>query len=241
MTDEQLHRRMISKRLLIISAFLILLGAGLLYFRSTKIPELNAYRSAKAQESGLQSKVSSLQADIASKTNTINENGKQLVSFTEDKIVFINRASELATEHGVEMNEISVSDVWTEGQMSGMTTRVEVEGTLAGVRGFISNYCNVAYTNRITNVSCRPSDKYPWMYRYIDDLKVLQWLDLSEEEDKFKTEEQEYRRQQQQEILNNGGSVSDTSNQEDRSITLDDMFKQFTFKLYIQVDFLGRQ
>lgn len=90
-------------------------------------------------------------------------------------------------------------------------------------------------------MSCRPTDDYPWIQRYIDDLNVLDWFDLTEEESKYENEASEQRRQQQQEILASGGSVETLNQDTERSITLDDMFKAYNFKLYIEVDFLGRQ
>lgn len=243
MSDQQLHRRMVSKRLLIVSVLLILLGCGLYYVKIYYDPTLAAYRSQKAQEQGLQSQITALQADIAQKTATIEETGKQLVSFSEDKIKYINLASELAGKYDVNINELSVSDVFNQGQMSLMTTVVEVQGNLEGVRGFISEYCNQNYTNRITKISMRPDDRYQWMHRYIDDLLVLPWFDLDAEKQLWEEENAEAIRQQQQEILNAGGTVADLEafNQRVHSITLDDMFKSYTFKLYLQIDFLGRQ
>ena len=90
MTDEQLHRRMISKRLLIVSVLLLLLGAGLLYYRFYRQPELQQYRAQKAQETSLQSQITQLQATNGQMSATIEENGKELVSFSEDKIKYIN-------------------------------------------------------------------------------------------------------------------------------------------------------
>ena len=243
MTDEQLHRRMISKRLLIVSVLLLLLGAGLLYYRFYRQPELQQYRAQKAQETSLQSQITQLQATNGQMSATIEENGKELVSFSEDKIKYINLASELSSKWEVTINELSVSVVWNEGQMAGMTTVVEVEGNMEGVRGFISDYCGSNYTNRITKIACRPDDRYEWMYRYIDDLQILNWFDLSKEKDMWESENAEAIRQQQQEILNNGGSIEnfDALAGQIKSITLDDMFKDYRFKLYLQVDFLGRQ
>lgn len=243
MTDEQLHRRLISKRLLIVAIILLLASAGLLYYRSTRLPELESYKAAKAQEAGLQAQVQQLQTDLSSKTATIEENGKHLISFSEDNTVFVNRASTLASKYSLGMNSLSVSGVWNEGTMAGMTAQVEVQGTLDGIRGFISEYCDPNYTNRIISVACRPDEDYPWLSRYIDDLNVLDWLDLTAEFEKYANEEDELRRQQGQEILNNGGTILDITTEEDtnRALTLDDMFKQFTFNLYIEVDFLGRQ
>ena len=243
MTDEQLHRRLIAKRLLIIAVLLLLAAAGLLYYRSTQLPALAQYRSLRAQEASLEQRVQQLQNDNASKQSIIEENGRTLVSFAEDRNVFVSRASDLAVSNGVVVTELSVSSVWSEGSMAGQTARVEVEGSLAGVRGFISQYCDPSVTNRITHISCRPKEDYPWMARYIDELQVLKWLDLTAEEQKYASEVQELYRQQQQEILNGGGSVENLIDPyaTEPSITLDDMFKDFTFKLYLEVDFLGRQ
>ena len=242
MTDEQLHRRLVAQRLLIVAVILLLAAAGLLYYRSTQLPGLANYRALRAQESSLEQEVQNLQSQVSTVSATIEENGKSLVSFNDDRNVFITRASDLAVKYGVIMDELSVSDVWTEGSMAGQTARVQVRGSMQGVRGFLSEYCDPTVTNRITHVSCRPTDEYPWMTRYIDDLNVLGWLDLSEEESLYLGELQELRRQQQQAALNGGESVEFYDPTQTRpSIKLDDMFKDFTFRLYLEVDFLGRQ
>lgn len=242
MTDEQLHRRLVSQRLLIVAVILLLAAAGLLYYRSTQLPGLANYRALRAQEASLEQEVQNLQSQVATVSSTIEENGRSLVSFTEDRNVFVTRASDLAVKWGVILDELSVSGVWNEGSMAGQTARVQVRGSLQGVRGFIDEYCDPNVTNRITHVSCRPTDDYPWMSRYIDDLTVLNWLDLSEEEALYLGELQELRRQQQQALLNGGETVEFYDPTATRpSITLDDMFKDFTFRLYLEVDFLGRQ
>lgn len=243
MTDEQLHRKLVAKRLIIVAVILLIAAGGLLYYRSTNLPALAQYRSLKAQEASLEGQVQQLQTDNAAKQAIIEENGRSLVSFSDDQNVFVTRATDLALQNGVKVTELSVSSVWSEGSMSGQTARVEVEGSLGGVRGFVSQYCDPTVTNRITHISCRPTDDYPWMSRYMDQLNVLGWLDLKDEEAKFATELQDYYRQQNQQALNEGESVMQfvDPNATRPSITLDDMFKDFTFKMYIQVDFLGRQ
>lgn len=229
MSDEQLHRRMVSKRLLIIALVLVAFSGGLFYYRYYMQTDLNRWKSEKAQENSLRNEIQALESAIGGLSSTIEETGKELVSFSEDKIVYINLASELATKYGVTINELSVSDVWTEGQMAGMTTVVEVQGTFEGVRGFVSEYCGTNHTNRITKIACRPDARFEWMWRYIDDLIIMPWFDLTEEESMYDKEMSEANRE-------NGMVVED----EVRSITLEDMFADYTFKLYLQVDFLGR-
>lgn len=246
MSDQQIHRRMMSKRLLIISVLLVILGCGLYYVKIYFDPSLASYRSQKSQEAGLQSQITSLQGTISNMSQTIEETGKELVSFSEDKIKYVNLASELSTKYDVTITELSVSDVLSQGQMSMMTTVVEVEGDLEGVRGFISEYCGQNYTNRITKISMRPyGEEQSWTKRYIDELTVLDWYSeaMQEERQLWEEENQEAIRQQQQDILNAGGSVSDVNalNGKRHSLTLDDLFKNYTFRLYLQVDFLGRQ
>lgn len=137
MTDEQLHRRMISTRLLIVAVVLLLAAAGMLYYRSYRQPELVNYRSLKAQEEGLQNTITSMQSEVASRQASIDQNGQQLVSFSEDRNVFVTRAAELAQTCGVGMPKFSVSKEWNEGSMGGMTVQIEIEGGIEGIRNFL--------------------------------------------------------------------------------------------------------
>lgn len=202
MTDEQLNRRIAIKRLLIVAAILILVSCGLFYFRISTEGQVQLYHQQKSQEASVQAQVEQLTSANNQLMATIEENGKELVSFSEDKIKYINLASELSLEHNVVINKLTVSDVWQEGEMSGMTTSIEVEGQLTDVRAFVEEYCGVNYTNRINVVSCRPSGRYVWLSRGIDEQKVLSWFDLSEDEALYQEqleqqEAEEYRANQE--------------------------------------------
>ncbi len=243
MTDELLHKRMIAKRLIIVAVVLLVLSIGLFYFKVTEQPEIDAYNAQIAQEAGLQSTIKSLQ-DVNSQLNaTIEQNGKKLVSFSEDKIVYTVRASEEAEKWGVTITKLQVSNIWVEGQMSGMTTRIEIEGNLDAVRGFVSEYCDTEHTNRITTISCRPIGRYPWMSRDIDNNLVIDWFNLDEEFKNFENMSDQQREEFLLElqaagynpILGDDGSISV------KPLTIEEMFKDFTFKLYLEVDFLGQQ
>lgn len=181
MSDVQLKRRLVIRRRIIISILTLLLAAGMLYFKYTTEASYEAYLADKAQESSLQSTLKFLQEEKRNLQATVDENGKQLVSFTEDKIKYINLASQLSIEHNVRINKLTVSDIMQEGAMSIMTTTIEVEGMFGDVQDFISSYCSTNYTNRINVVSCRPSGRYAWLQRNIDDDLVLTWFDLGQE------------------------------------------------------------
>lgn len=181
MSDEQLHRRMINKRMIAVAILLILISCGLWYYYYSTSSVVTTYSAQKSQESSLQSQLSSLESTNASLRETIEQTGKELVSFTDDKIKYVNLASELSENHDVSIGKLTVSDVWTEGQMAGMTVAIEAEGTLSAITDFVNDYCNLKYTNRINVVSCRPVGRYPWMTRGIDGELVLDWFDLSSE------------------------------------------------------------
>ena len=267
MSDAQLKQRLIIKHRLIIAGLLLVVAVGLLYFKYSTDSTWAQYQSDKQQESVVQSNVDSLNATNAQLMATIEENGKQLVSFSEDKIKYINLASDLSLEHSIRINKLTVSDVWEEGEMSVMTTSIEVEGSRSNVRAFVEEYCGANYTNRINVVSCRPSGRYVWLQREVDGEKVLNWFDLSQDEALYES----LMKQQQKEenaagsefgipqVQENAQTPSytfdpDTSSfidtvtgevispevLDETPITLDKMFSDRPMKVYLVIDFLGR-
>ena len=268
MTDAQLRRRLIIKRMLIVSAVLLLLSMGMLYFQLVTQPQLDQYKAEKNQEVSFQNQLNTLSKANAELLATITENGKELVSFTEDKIKYINLASELSLSNNVRINKLTVSDVWDEGEMSGITTSIEVEGNLHDIRTFVEQYCGTQYINRIDVVSCRPSGRYVWLERRIDGQNVLGWFDLADDEqlyDELLDAELDSLRQQAAELgltvdeskpsLSSNyiydpktglfkdeatGAIVTQEMLDETPITLDKMFAEKPVKVYLVIDFLGR-
>lgn len=267
MSDAQLKQRLIIKHRLIIAGLLFLVAIGLMYFKYTTDSEWSQYQSDKQQEAVVQANVDSLTDANNQLLATIEENGKQLVSFSEDKIKYINLASDLSLEHSIRINKLTVSDVRDEGEMAVMTTSIEVEGSLSNVRAFVEEYCGTDYTNRINVVSCRPSGRYVWLQREVDGEKVLNWFDLSEDEALYK----DLMDQQEQAakaagsefgipVVKEGeasasyifdpetssfvdsvtGEVISPDVLDETPITLDKMFADRPMKVYLVIDFLGR-
>lgn len=270
MTDEQLKRKNTIKRILLGSFILLLLSCGIWYFRYSTEAEYQSYLSQVAQEASAQQQVSSLTSANNELLTTIEENGKELVSFSEDKIKYINLASELSLKYNVVINKLTVSDVWNEGEMSGMTTSIEIQGTLDDVESFVEDYCSTKYTNRVNVVSMRPLGRYVWLGRAIDDEKVLTWFDLSQDEtlweEKVRSDAAQALQQQVADnfglpvvnttvtstlpytydpdtgkFIYNGTSVEVDQDTLDLSpISLDKMFSAVDMKAYLVIDFLGR-
>lgn len=269
MSDEQLRQRLIIKRRLILSGVLLLLSAAIVYFWIRTNPEWSQYQFEKDQESSIQAQIDSLTAANNQLLATIEENGKELVSFSEDKIKYINLASELSLRHSVRINKLTVSDVWQEGEMSGMTTAIEVEGDLSNVREFIDEYCSTNYTNRINVVSCRPSGRYTWLQRGIDGQNVLGWFDLSVDDALYKDLQSQIEAERMQQNTEAGipvassieddlaiavywdpelgsfinaatGEMVSQEELDETPITLDKMFAPVPMKVYLVIDFLGR-
>ena len=263
MTDEQLRRRLVIRRRLIVSFLLCLLSAALLYFRVATNHEIESYERDKAQESSVKSQIESMTAANNQLVATIEENGKQLVSFTEDKIKYINLASELSKEHKLVINDLRVSDIWQEGEMSCMTTTLEVEGVLPNVQDFLEAYCGSQYTNRIIQISCRPTDSFAWVRRGIDGNKTLSWFDITKDFNLYENimEQQENSKYNEDTQVNKGpdfpvipkydpesgkfynpitGLPATEEEMETTPITLDKLFAPKVYKVHIVVDFLGR-
>lgn len=269
MSDEQLKRKADIKKILIGSALIFLVACCLFYFRWSTSAEVEMYKSSKSQEASVQSTIDSLTASNAELSSIIEETGKELVSFSEDKIKYINLASELSIQHSVRINKLVVSDVFQDGEMSCMTTTLEVQGDLTNVKDFVEEYCSTHYTNRINVVSCRPLGNSVWLSRDIDDENVLTWFDLSSDEsmqEQQKAEEEQERYQQQSKnefglpitdvsdvklaysydpisgkFFYNGTSVEVPQEVLDETpLTLDKMFANKPIKAYLVIDFLGR-
>lgn len=182
MSDEQIRRRLRIRNRLIFSVALIVVSACLLYFRFYTEAIVDLWKREKQQEESLNSQIQTLTDANNQLMSTIEENGKELVSFSSDKLKYVNLASELSLENDVRINKLTVSNVWTEGEMSGMTTTIEIEGLLTDVQDFVNEYCSTDYTNRINVISCRPSGRQVWLARDIDGEKVLTWFNLEEDE-----------------------------------------------------------
>lgn len=241
MSDEQLRQRLFIKHRLMVALLLFAISVGLFYYKIFTDTEWNQYTSEKQMEASVQSQVDSLTATNNQLLSTIEENGKQLVSFTEDKIKYINLASELSIMHAVRINKLTVSDVWQEGVMSGMTTTIEVEGKLSDVKSFVEEYCSVDYTNRINTISCRPTGRYAWLQRNIDGEKVLGWFDLSEDNALYQDLQNEAAAQQNAANSEFGIPVTSQSSEDTKTpITLESMFTETPMKVYLVIDFLGR-
>lgn len=186
MTEQNQRTKIVVQRILIVAILLLGLSGGAVYYRISTQPSVDSYISEKSQESTLRMQLQSLESQNAQRVDTIEQTGKELVSFSEDKIKYINLASSLSEEHNVTVDKLTVSDVWTEGQMAGMTTQIEIEGTLANIRNFVNAYCSTKYANRVNTVSFRPTDRFAWVSRELDGSKVIEWFDLTDEEEIYR-------------------------------------------------------
>lgn len=244
MTDAQVMRRKAIKQRLTISALLVVVALGLGYFRYSTEATYTAYKSDKAQESQLEQQLQTLENTNNTLLQTIEENGKQLVSFSEDKIKYINLASSLSLKHKVRINKLTVSDIWQEGEMSGMTTTIEIEGNYSDVKQFVDAYCSSEYTNRINVISCRPSGRFAWLQRDIDGETILSWFDLGADIELYNKYQEDlmYLARQRQEAGLDGEHLIDepTYDDEKTPITLAKMFKEEPVKVYLVIDFIGR-
>ena len=270
MSDEQLKRKSSIKKILILSGVLLLASVMLMYFRYATNASYQTYQSQKAQEGSVRDNVMVLSNANSELLVIIEENGKELVSFSEDKIKYINLASELSIQHGVTINKLTVSDVWNEGEMSGMTTSIEVEGDLTAVKEFIEDYCSTEYTNRINVVSCRPAGRYAWLERGIDGENALTWFDLGPDQAMYEEQENVSSSGLLQlqapdgdfglpitnmseldlpytydaatgKFVYSGTSVAvDQDTLDETPITLEKMFADSPMKAYLVIDFLGR-
>lgn len=241
MTDEQLYQRLKIRRITILAAILILFSALFVYYRVSTEAEVQKYKNDLAQETSLQKQIDDLTTQNTQLQMNIEETGKELVSFSEDKLKYINLASNLSNKYSVRLNKLSVSDVWTEGQMAGMTTDIEIEGAMANIRSFVEEYCGSKYTNRINAISCRPIDRYPWLARSIDGNRVLTWFDLTEESKAYESEvgnegiDESKRFEAGVAVAPSGTTLG-----ESLYITLADMFSSKNMRVYLNIDFLGR-
>lgn len=243
MTDEQLQEKLRIRRILIISAIFILISVALAYYRISTDSVIRKYKGDQGQAETLQTQIDTLTDQVSQLQSSIEQNGKELVSFTEDKIKYINLASSLSNQFNVRLSKLSVSDVWTEGQMAGMTTDIEIEGSLANIRSFVEEYCGSKYTNRINEISCRPIDRYPWLARTIDGERVLSWFDLTDETKAYEDHLAESELPDESNRFEAGVAVAPSGSElgESQYITLDDMFAAKTMRVYLQIDFLGRE
>ena len=242
MSDEQLLRKQQVKKLAIICIAMAMVSIAILVWSFQQFESYDLYVSDKAREKTLAAQVNSLRSSNESMSATIEENGKELVSFDEDRIKYVNLASDLSLQTGVQINRITVSDIIDEGEMTYMNTKIEIEGMIPDIARFIFKYCGGNNANRINVVSCRPSGRYAWLDRGIDGQKVMAWFDLSEDERIYEEFLKDIRREEIKEASEFDIPVEGL-NSEDSGldiITLDKMFATEPAKVYMSIDFLGR-
>lgn len=229
-----------SRNLFIVALLLFVMSGGLLYYSSTNEATVKNYEADVASASSLESQIASLTQENERLTSTIEQNGKELVSFTDDKNKYTTLASDLSKTYNVKLNKLTVSDIWQDGQMAVMTTNVELSGTYDNVRKFVDEYCSNEYTNRINVVSLRQDEDYVWVSRDIDGELILDWFDLSEEQsyyDKFVQEKEAER----QALANAAGVKLESTTAEERDpISLEVLWRDVPIKAYLEIDFLGR-
>lgn len=270
MSDEQLRKRLKIRRILIGSVLILLCACGLMYYTYSTTDDWQSYLDEKAQEATYATQVNMLTETNNQLLSTIEENGKKLISFSEDKIRYINLTSELSLKYSVRINKLAVSDVWNEGEMSGMTTAIEVQGSLTNVKDFLAEYCGSNYTNRVNVVSCRPLGRYAWLTRTIDGNKVIGWFDTTIDQDMYTRQLNQLEIEERNLLAAQGieveverdpipiqlvpvydpetGVIKDlvtgvelTQEQLDEMpISVDTMFAEKPIRIYLVVDFLGR-
>lgn len=242
MTDEKISRRKAVMKSVITCVVLLavcLASIGFVMFTQVDVDE---WELAKEKEHSLQMQLDSVAAQNSQLSATIEETGKKLVSFSDDKLTYIDKASTLSITHEVQINKLTVSDVWSEGQMSGMTVTIEVQGNTKDVQDFVLEYCSSQSANRVNSISYRPADKYVWVQRSVDDSRVLSWFDLQEEEAQYAVNQQ--KQQQKSAVVKMEGDLAtaddgDTVDESDE-ISIETMFADRPVKAYLVVDFLGR-
>ena len=268
MSDEQLRRKAVIIRIFITALVFNLLTGALYYYHFITAPEIKMYDAEMGQVESVRAQINRLTEDNNILMSRIESSGEELVSFSEDKIKYINLASQLSQKYSVVINHLTVSDVWLEGEMSGMTTIIEVEGKMDKVRDFLNEYCGVNNVNRINTISCRPSGRYAWLARSIDGQKVISWFDLSQEnslQETINAEEEAAKRQgsgaassiltgisqvfSEQYMYNDktgrfeyilSGEEVPQEVLDKTPLTLEKMFADQKVKVYLVVDFLGR-
>lgn len=244
MTDEQMRLKESVRRLTIVGLLLIALASSIAVWCYNQRSVYEYYLEDKRREANLQAQMDSLSKENNRLYEVIEENGKELVSFTENKIMYVNLASELAIKYNVRINQLSVGDVVSEGEMSSMTTIVEIEGKLEDIRKFVTDYCGTNYTNRIEVVSCRPNGRYAWLARNIDGENILAWFDLTEDKKIYEEwVEEGYAAREQAEKDAEAGIVreeDDYIEEVQRPVTADELFEDVPLRVFMSIDFLGR-
>lgn len=244
MTDSQIKQKESTRRAIILLVFAVLVSGFAWYWYYQLHTDYTYWEKEKQQEVVIQQQVTNLSNAVQEMATQIDEAGKELVSFTEDRIKYVNLASDLSSKHNLRIERLTVSDLKTEGEMQIMTTSIEVDGMFEDVNNFVKDYCAEHNMNRINIVSCRPTGRYAWVTRGIDEEKVLGWFDLEPEQELHDA----YVDKVQGSGANSYGQHVDLDKAEDKpvnvveydAITVDKMFAEEPFRIFLEVDFLGR-
>lgn len=234
--------RAVRKNILIGCLFAVCAGGSVYYYNSTQ-GIVDTYNSERSQAKSIQQQISQMEQSTAD-LQAVVDNSKQLVSFSDDKIKYITLASELSKKYNVKLNKLTVSDLWQEGQMSVMTTQVEIIGSLEDARSFVDEYCSTEYTNRINVVSMRQDEDFVWVSRGIDGKPILRWFNLEAEaaywQDYYKEKELEKKLLAAQAGVSYTPTTPTTDNKKE-PISMEELWETTPVKLFLEIDFLGRE
>lgn len=201
---------------------------------------VETYESDRQQESSLRSQVESLTSETQSLQDTV-DNSSELVSFSDDKIRYITLASDLSKSYNVKMNKFTVSDIWKDAEMSVMTTKIELVGALSDIRKFVDAYASTNYVNRVNIVSLRQDEDFVWVSRDIDGKPILSWFNLDSETAYW----QSYYREKELEKKALAAAAGEVYNSpldaEKEPISMQALWEETPMKIYLEIDFLGRE
>lgn len=213
------------KRLINIVAILIILSIAFLFGKYLSRGYISESKAAMQEKAVLQTQVDSLKADINGLNDTIKNSKKALMSLETDENEYINLAGELSKTYNVKLSKFEISPVKKNNKIGSLTTCIELEGSFANIKAFITDFCK--NTNAIKTLSLRQKDEFIWLKREIDKNIILNWFDSDNIENVRDFSEQSQ-------------SIAEPqTNTSAKPMSVDTLFNTAEMRCYLEIDFIG--
>lgn len=146
---------------------------------------------------------------------------------TVDRLItqkeFVDFAGNICDRNQLKLNKMTGGTLAAEEDAARIQFQIEVQGKPEGMRTFLESLSTLPSLLTVKQVSYRRADDFTWLYRNIDEDKILTWWDMSNQE-------------------NSSKKARDTKNleeaQEDKPIGTAQMLEDGELVVYLELEFV---
>lgn len=143
-------------------------------------PQYEDLKDQIGQTSVIAQRISATNDEAGRLSDQISMFKKQYVPLAENKDAYIAYLGELAQRNDLNINKMTVGDIFPTGSLYSLDSEIELQGDLYNIKNFVHQLYESEKVARILSVSYRVQNKsnLKWMWRRIDDAQLVPWWDV---------------------------------------------------------------